>query len=194
MLFVALLATLNTYERNCAERIFEEHNKLIYEIAYKILNKKEDAEDILDEVMINVIKNIEKFVHANRNEIEAQLVVYSRNAAINLYNRNKRQSKLIQAMTYVNDDGELEDIDIADADADIDAKLLSEETAELVKRSLNKLPAKLRDTVELVYGMGYSNVEAARVLGTTPNTVGLRLLRAKRKLLEIVEGEFNERI
>lgn len=70
-----------------------EYHKLIYEVSYRILNRRQDAEDTLDEVMMSVMKNMDKFLHVGRNDIEAQLVIYSRNAAINLYNKNKRRSK-----------------------------------------------------------------------------------------------------
>ena len=46
--------------------------------------------------------------------------------------------------------------------------------------------------MELVYGMGHTNVEAARVLGVSSNTVGLRLLRTKQKSVEFLKGGHNE--
>ncbi len=89
LIFYSLLSTLDNDERSQVEMIFEKYYKLIYETAYKVLNNTEDAEDTVDNVMINVIKNVERFMGVSRNDIEAQLVIYSRNAAINLYNRNK---------------------------------------------------------------------------------------------------------
>lgn len=194
MLFYIFLASLDSEERNCVEEIFEQYYKLIYEVAYKILNKVQDAEDTVDEVMINVMKNIDRFAHAGRNDIEAQLVIYSRNAAINLYNKNKRRNKVVQPFTYLNDENNLEEIDIEDESDSVDDIILSKETAEIVSKYLQKLPEEYQDIIELVYGMGYTNVEAARVLNITPNAVGLRLFRAKKKLLEMVGGDLHDRI
>ena len=61
MLFYVFLAALDADDRKCAEEIFDKYHKLIYELAYRILNKHQDAEDTLNEVMINIIKNIERF-------------------------------------------------------------------------------------------------------------------------------------
>ncbi len=194
MLFYSYLAALDDVERSCAEEIFENHYKLIYEVAYKILNNRPDAEDTVDEVMINVMKNIERFLHVSRNDIESQLVIYSRNAAINIYNRNKRRSKHIQSFTYRNEDEKLEDIDIADESDSVEDIVISKETAEIVSKYLHQLSEEYQDVIELVYGMGYTNVEAARVLHITPNAVGMRLFRAKKKLLSLVGGELHERI
>ena len=194
MLFYNFLATLDYEERNCAEEIFEQYNKLIYEVAYKILNKTQDAEDIVDEVMINVMKNINRFTHASRNDIESQLVIYSRNAAINLYNKNKRRNKAFQSFTYLNEEGELEEIDIVDEDNNIEGIVLSIETAEIIGKYLERLPLEYQDVIELIFGMGYTNVEASRVLNITPNAVGLKLFRAKKRLLKMAGGELHERI
>ena len=194
MLFYIYLATLDNNERNLAKSIFEQYHKLIYEVAYKVLNNSHDAEDTVGEVMINVIKNIDRFTNVGRNDIQAQLVIYSRNAAINLYNKNKRRSKTVQSFTYLNDDGELEDIDIFNTTDNIDDTILSKETTEIINGYLEKLPQEYQDIIELVYGMGYTNVEAARVLNITPNAVGLRLFRAKKRLLELAGGELYERV
>lgn len=193
MLFYSYLAALDDDERNCAKDIFENYYKLIYEVAYKVLNNRPDAEDTVDEVMINVMKNIERFTCVDRNDIESQLVIYSRNAAINIYNKNKRRSKHFQSFTYLNEDDNLEEIDLADEDSSVEDIVISKETSEIVRRCLCKLSQEYQDVIELVYGMGYTNVEVARVLHITPNAVGMRLFRARKKLLSIVGGELLER-
>lgn len=194
MLFYSLLTVLDDYERNCAEEIFENYYKLIYEVAYKILNNRPDAEDTVDEVMISVMKNIERFMYVERNDIESQLVIYSRNAAINTYNKNKRRSKHLQSFTFMNEDNNLDEIDIADESDSVEDIVISKETSDIVRQHVQKLSQEYQDVIELVYGMGYTNVEAAYVLHITPNAVGMKLFRAKKKLLSLVGGELHERI
>lgn len=186
------LAILGNTERNCVEEIFEKYHKLIYEIAYRILKRKSDAEDVLDEVMINVIKNIEKFICKGKNEIEAQLVIYTRNCAINLYNKNRRKSRVEVPFTYINKDEEFEDIEIEDVRQRVDEIVLTRETKEIIKKHLMKLSLEYRDVIKLVYALGYSNVEAAAVLQISPNAVGLRLFRAKKKLIQSMGEELIE--
>ena len=64
----------------------------------------------------------------------------------------------------------------------------------IVKKYLEQLPEDYQQIIELVYGMGYTNVEVARVLNITPNAVTLKLFRAKKRLLEIAGGELSERL
>ncbi len=192
LIFYSLLSTLDNDERSQVEMIFEKYYKLIYETAYKVLNNTEDAEDTVDNVMINVIKNVERFMGVSRNDIEAQLVIYSRNAAINLYNRNKKKANLIDSITFVDEDDNLAEIDIPDDCATLDDIVISKEAAKIIAKHIEKLPPKFKDIIELVYGMGYTNVEAARVLGVSPNAAGLRLFRAKKTLCEMAGDELYE--
>lgn len=194
MFFYAMLLSLDTDDRDFVEKIFEKYHKYIYEIAFNILHNHQDAEDIVDEVMIKIIKNIEKFLHASENEIKAQIVIYGRNTAINLYNKNKRRIKHEVNYTYVNEDGEIEEIDIEDPSESMAELVIRKETVEIVQRYLQQLSVEHRDAIKLVYALGYSNVEAAKVLEITPNAFRLRLYKAKKKLLELAGGELYDRI
>lgn len=194
MLFFSMLAAMDAEERRCAEEIFEQYHTLIYGMAYGILRRHLDAEDALNEVMINVMKNMERFIHASRNDIEAQIVIYTRNTAINLYNKNKRRNKVEVPITYVNDEENLEDIEMEDMEQRVEEIVLNQETKDIVKAHLKNLPMEYRDAIKLVYALGYSNVEAAKVLQISPNAVGLRLYRAKKKLIEVAGGELIGRV
>lgn len=194
MFFEVMLSALSDRERTFTEEIFDNHYKLIYQIAYDILKNSQDTEDILNEVMINVMNNIEKFLRANRNEIVSQIVIYSRNSAINLYNKNKRRNELEHPIAVTNEDGVDEIIDLADTELNLEDLIISNETVGIIKRHLKSLSQEHRDVINLVYSFGYSNVEAAKILHISPNAVGLRLFKAKKKLLEIAGGELSELI
>lgn len=192
MLFYLALLTLDEDKQDFVGQLYEKHKKKIYEIAYKILKNRHDAEEIVDEVMINVISNVEKFVQSDGNETLAQLVIYSRNAAINLYKVKKRRSAHEIPFTYLNEDGDNEDIEIEDDAAGMDEVLLSKENSEIVARYVKQLTLEQQDAIMLVYTLGYSNVEAANVLGISSNAVGMRLFKAKKKLLELGGDELHE--
>ena len=134
MLFYAALMTLDEYNRDFVGQLYETHKKKIYEIAYSILKNRHDAEETVDEVMIRVINNVEKFMQSDGNEILAQLVIYSRNTAIKLYNAKKKRSKYELPFTYSNEDGENEDIDLVDDGAGVDEVVLSKLNSEIVAK------------------------------------------------------------
>ena len=192
MLFYVALMTLDEENQEFVGQLYEKYKKKIYEIAYAILKNRHDAEEIVDEVMINVIDNVEKFVQSDGNETLAQLVIYSRNAAINLYKVKKRRSANEIPFTYLNEEGDNEDIEIEDDAPGMDDVLLSKENSEIVARYVKQLTLEQQDAIMLVYTLGYSNVEAANVLGISSNAVGMRLFKAKKKLLELGGDELHE--
>lgn len=183
MLFFLLLATLETNERDFVLSLYMQYKKYMFGKAMEILKNKSDAEDAVQTVMVNIIHNIEKFSGKSEKEIKSQIVIYTRNASINLYNHNKR--KLSR---------EEEEIpEITDMQIDLDRLVITNETVRLVQKTLLQLPEEMCDAVSLVYAHGYSNVEAAHILGITANALGLRLYKARKKILEIAGEELYER-
>lgn len=193
-MFYITLVTLDEENQDFVSELYEKHKKKMYELAYSILKNRHDAEEIVDEVMINVINDVEKFVQSDGNGILAQLVIYTRNAAINLYNSKKRRATHEVSYTYINEEGEYEDIEIEDVSSGIDDVLISKENSEIVAKYLKELTQEQQDVIMLVFVLGYSNVEAAKVLGISPNAVGMRLYKAKKRLLEIGGDELREHV
>ena len=74
----------------------------------------------------------------------------------------------------------------------MDEVLLSKENSEIVAKYVKQLTFEQQDVIMLVYTLGYSNVEAANVLGISSNAVGMRLFKAKKKLLELGGDELHE--
>ncbi len=192
MFFTPLLLTLDSDSRSDIEKIFDTYGKYIYRTALAILRDHHDAEEVLGEVLVNVIENSEKFVGNDGNKIAAQIVIYTRYAAINRYRRNKRKTQAEFHYTYTDENGEAVALDIEDVTADVGEIVAERERAELVRRYLMQLPAECRDVITLVYAFGYSNKEAAKILHITPNAVALRLRRAKNKLKEMMGGDPRE--
>ena len=194
MLFYSLLTTLESEERSCVEKIFNQYHKLIFEIGYSILHHTQDAEDNVDVVMINVIKNVGRFTNADKKVIESQLVIYTRNAAINIYNKNKRREKLFQAYTYVNEEGDLEEIPLVDESKGTEELVISQESADILKKYIKMLPHDYQDVLKLVYHLGYTNIEVAHAMSITQNAANLKLHRAKKRLFKFAEGELHDRV
>lgn len=190
MLFLLLINELEDRERECAERIYLDYGERIYMIALRITKNKHDAEDVLDSVMINIMRNIERFISAEREDIEAQITIYTRNEAINAYRRKKR--RIEKEVPYTDCD---EDVLGGSGDVGPDAEriVITEETVQTVRKYLALLPAEYEEALRLVYRYGYSQTEAAKILHITENNLRIRIYRAKQKLLSISGEELYER-
>ena len=191
MFFCFALYTLDGEDRSRVERLFLEYKDKIYAISLSILKNHHDAEEALGQVMMNIVKNSEKFFCVSRNKIDAQIVIYSRNAAISIYRKNKRRRKAEISAIYTWEE-DTEELDIADEDFEVERIILDREKADIVRRYILQLPIEYRDVIDLVYGLGYSYKEAAEILSITPNAVAMKLFRAKKKLLELGGDELYE--
>lgn len=63
----------------------------------------------------------------------------------------------------------------------------------LIRRAFEKLPPDTREVLFLVDIMGLKYAEAAKVMDVPNGTVMSRLSRARRALLELVEGPSEDR-
>ncbi len=48
-------------DKTAFEMLFRKYNKLVYGIAYRMTNNKEDAMDLTQDIFLNVYQNINKF-------------------------------------------------------------------------------------------------------------------------------------
>ena len=191
MLFYITMMIGDEKERSFIEDLFLTYKEKIYKICFSILNDHHDSEEALAQVMMNIVKNSEKFFGVSRNIIDAQIVIYSRNAATSIYRNNKRRRKNEISTVYTWDE-DTKELDIEDSDLDVERIVLDRERADMVRKYILMLPVEYRDVIDLVYGLGYSNKEAAEILSITPNAVAMRIFRAKKKLVKLGGDELYE--
>ena len=192
LLFYELLSTLDEEQRSFVEELYEKYRYKIKKIALVYVKNEADADEVLQTVMINIINHISKFQNADVQRIESQIVVYSRNAAINRYNYNLvRQKKVISTSEehYADDDTVM---DIPDDTYDVEHLVVEHEIAVILQEILKKLPTIYRDVVNLYYYLDYSYVEISEILEISVNAVGLRLRKAKKLILKIAGGKLDE--
>ncbi|MBQ7010315.1 MAG: sigma-70 family RNA polymerase sigma factor [Clostridia bacterium] len=191
MIFFVLTESLPEKERDIANRIFERYSGKIYAIALSILKNKEDAEDALCETAIKIVKNIKNFGDIDGCVTKALIVIYTRSAALDIYRQNKRERDRTTPLTFTNDEGELEDVEIPDAQSAEDATL-AKERARDVRAALEALTPRQKEVIRLVFGAGHTHKEAANILGVSENAVSLLIIRAREKLKTVLGDKLDE--
>ena len=77
-------------------KLYEKYNRLMYVIAYNIVQHHEDAEDVVLAAWERIIKNLDKISKIDCQETKALIVIIVERIAIDFYRRNKRTlSKII---------------------------------------------------------------------------------------------------
>ena len=153
------------------EELVNTYSKMIYQIAYHNCFIKSNAEDITQEVIIKLWKNIEKF--KTEEHLKSWLIRVTINTSIdnNRRYKNKKETQL----------------------EDNDDYYFEKEYYNLLEE-LKKLKPIKRNIIYLYYYQGYKINEISKILKINANTVNTNLARAKKELKNILEegGEYYE--
>ena len=150
--------------RHMAER----HYKMVYRVAYKWTGRREDAEDVAQEVFIRLPGKLGSF--RGDSSFTTWLYRVTVNATKDYYRTSGRAQTREVAFA--------EGFDPASQEVAADDRLIA---AQAYAR-IHKLPEALRDTVLLVYGENMNHKEAAKVLGCAETTISWRIFQARRLL------------
>ena len=184
MISLLILAIEEEELRAVVEQICDQYYKNMMKLSMDILNNKQDAEDAVQDAFYNISRHADAFLNLKTTETAALVSTYTRNAAINIYNRKKRTAQLFVPL----DETALHE-NIPCEGETLDKLLESEETADAVRMAVNSLRTSYREVIYLKYFYHYKNVEIARVLHITPNDVNVRIFRAKRRLRDILKNK-----
>lgn len=189
-----ILAYIQSIEDDNKRRIVEDIYYLYYKhmtaCALDILRNYHDSQDAVQDAFYNITATYELFADAAAPATAALVHIYVRNAAINIYNKNKRHAKVVMLCDNIEEVAK----DIVDEDADVQRIVIDNETTEIVSEAVDKLDDMYRDLIIMKYYYHMRNVDIAQVLNIDSNKVNGRIFRAKQKLKEILGTEAYERI
>ncbi|MGN1346508.1 MAG: RNA polymerase sigma factor [Eubacteriales bacterium] len=157
--------------------VWECANGVMYRAAYEVLRNRADAEDAVMDAMCRIVQNGDKFAGRPTSDMRALAVIYARNTAIDIYNRNSHRPYPVEELPE-------------EADFSLSPELIvtGEDSAELLLRLIGQMPPSYRDVLLLRVRYEMENREIAETLGVTEGTVRTRLSRArswmKKKLKE----------
>ena len=152
------------------KEIYERNVDTVYRICYSYLKNKSDAEDIVQETFIRLLRKEIKF--ENYNHEKAWLIVTASNLCKNSLKSWKSKVDNIEDYNLTNQNEE-NNID---------------ETLHIV---LN-LPNKYKTTIYLYYYEGYSSIEIAKITGKKESTVRSQLKRGREILKVKIGAELDE--
>ena len=150
----------------------------MYAVAYRVTGRKEDAEEVTQDVFVSVHRNLRSFTF--RSAFTTWLYRIAMNTAINLYRKRSRE----RGRNVPFDD----DIDTGDhphAGEDALSALEKKDTEKLVQAMLGSLPEDQRACVVMKDLEGLKYEEIAAALKINLNTVRSRLSRAREKLVSL---------
>ena len=167
-----LIQQLRAGDELAFKSLVENYQDLVYNTALGVVQNSEDAEDVAQEVFIQVFRSIDQF------KGDARLSTWIYRITLNecLNQQRGRGAQHIPFEALLGSDEEL------DTGAAADLQHAEGERREIVHRAVMELSPKLRAVVALKYLDGLSYEEIASVLECSPGTVASRLNRALSEL------------
>ncbi|NOZ47652.1 MAG: RNA polymerase sigma factor [Chlorobi bacterium] len=154
--------------------IFNDNKEKVYRLCYSYLYRKEEVDDLFQEVMVNIWNNLENF----RNEAKISTWIYriAVNTAL-LYNKSIIKQKNVQ-LSYTNNPV------ITDTDSE---QFNIEEKINLLRKAITHLKKQDKIIISLVLeGLTYE--EISEVTGISSNYVGVKINRIKVILQKIMKN------
>lgn len=154
------------------ENLFQAHHNRVFRTAQRITGSAADAEDVLQNVFLRLIKGQEDY-DLSRNP-EAYLSRAAINASLDLL-RSRTRSKTV-ALDDVHSDT------LASGFRNPEITHADRELQTLIRQAVARLGKTAGEMFVLRYYEGFDNKEIAALLNTSPLVVGVVLHRARTKL------------
>jgi len=164
------------------------HSSRAYQIAYGILNNREDAEEVAQDTFLRIFRALKNF----RGDAEFSTWLYR--IVINLSRNKLRWNKIRGNGMSISIDAPLENskgdgeltMDLPDERMTPDQELLYNELKEKNRKAMDQLPESYREAVTLRNVKGLSYEEIAEILGCKVGTIKSRIARGREEIRSLM--------
>jgi RNA polymerase sigma-70 factor (ECF subfamily) len=176
-------------EKLTPELVFREYAPRIYSLARRMLGNDADAEDVTQDVLLQVVRKLDTF------RGDSQLSTWLHRVTVNaaLAHRQKRANR--QRHETAEADGEV--LETAAPETAVkrwnvapDEPVLAAEQTAVIERAIGQLPEPFRDVYLLADVEGLANAEIGELLGLSVPAVKSRLHRARMRMRDLLAPHF----
>lgn len=167
------------------EALISDNTRFVYNIALKMLKNKEDAEDISQEALIKVYKNIDSF------NMESSFRTWMYRIVVNTCLDHMRKNKVTVLSIdkpIITEHNEFQ-VEIEDNSFSPEELFERKENQKLIIHALNQLDDSFKTAIILRDINDFSYEEIAEILTCNLGTVKSRISRGRQKLREIIEKD-----
>lgn len=155
------------------------------ERALSLLNEKEDAEDVVGEVMLRLWERHQD-LRDNTDEVRHLADTITKNLSLDLL-RHRRRHPIMRIFRQKDDDEEvIKNIPNVSDSLTPQQYIEDKEAGNIVQCAVNKLPYNWRKIVEMREKDDLSYAEIAQVMGTSESSCRGMMAKARHRLLQII--------
>jgi RNA polymerase sigma-70 factor (ECF subfamily) len=169
-------------DRDAFERFYDRYASLVYTVALRILRVRSDAQDLLQEVLLQVWRQAGSY-SPDRGSPEAWLLTITRSRAID---KQRSVRRIERGLTATGDPPRLE------GGGKVESGTTQSDARLTLHGALQKMPEAQRTVLELAYFDGLTQSEIAARLGEPLGTVKTRIRAALQRLRELIGAKAPE--
>jgi RNA polymerase sigma-70 factor, ECF subfamily len=156
----SLLAQVQSGAEHAMASLYDRYHRLVYSVALRVLRDPPAAEDVLQEVFMQIWRNPDSFVSA-RGSLGGWLAVVARNRSIDTLRRKRPTTNV-------------DDVPLA-SPGNLADEAERNSLMELARATIHKLPKEQRKTLEMAFFDGLTHSEIAEMTGDPLGTVKTRI-------------------
>lgn len=162
------------HDKQLIEKLYCLYSEKMYKKAYQILNNHWQAEDVVSDTFIKIMRHSDKFANLDSSETEAYLMQAIKSVAIDYYRKNKRKHEYEQVL--------LDEYEFEDSGSFANRIVKEIDAREKVAHFMMYLPQKYKKVLLLRCVEELSVKETAEQLNITECAVRKRYERGKKLL------------
>ena len=168
------------------EQAYERYSKIGFYYAREILKDDALAEDALHDAFLSLARNLDKIGEIECNKSFNYFVTIVKNTAISALRKQRRAS-----LVEIDDEESL--FQLEDTAPGPEAQVMQQVGYDELLAAIRTLKPAYQAPLLLKYANGYTEAEIAKVLGVTVSNVSVRIHRAKKKLIPLLQQKGGER-
>jgi len=155
-----LVGAIRAGDEQAMERIYDRYSAIVYSVALRVLGDTAAAEDILQEVFMQLWRSPDVF-DASRGSLPGWLAVIARNRAIDSLRKRRPETDLTEVVVSV--------------EPDLAGKADWSRALEKIRVALGGMPAPQRSVLEMAFFDGLTHTEIAEKTGEPLGTIKTRI-------------------
>ena len=174
-----LIAKAKQGDMQAFEELILKHEKIVYNVALRMMNHSEDAKDISQEVFLKAYRNIKNF--DERSMFSTWLYRITTNTCIDEMRKRKGKQNYSLEEELENEDGSMQRQIADEGDTPEESLMRGEEKGEILQ-ALDTLSEEHRAAIILRDVKGLSYEEISEIIELPMGTVKSRISRARNQL------------
>jgi len=175
------------HKKEAFRLLYEQYHMMVFHIAYQYLQNQEDAEEITQDVFVQVHQSMEKF--EGKSSIKTWIYRISINKSLDFikYKNSKKRWFIFGTKSQNNQETlSVESID------HFDLQLENEEKSALLYTQINALPTNQKTAFILSKHKELSHREIAEIMDLSVSAIESLVFRAKKTLQQKLAEKFDE--